>query len=84
MKMMPMPMKMIPCRSDYPDSISISDWARELAFRLGRQNPAQHQFDDLEGRDLLHGGFREYRYGFAVMNLGLRALAREPSQHSLA
>jgi len=35
--------------------------------------------DDLEGRDLLHAGRAGCRYGFAALNHGLEAMAKEAS-----
>jgi hypothetical protein len=40
--------------------------------------------DDLEGRDLLHGGRAGRRYSFAALNLGLEPIAKEASASCLA
>jgi hypothetical protein len=37
--------------------------------------PGDIQFDDLEGRDLLHAGRAGCRDGFAALNHGLEAMA---------
>jgi hypothetical protein len=39
--------------------------------------PIRTQFDDLECRELLHGGGSRYRDGFGALNLGLQAAARD-------
>src|SRR6266446_7073572 len=37
--------------------VAVPSYAKK-SRRVGRQDPGEHQFDDLEGRDLLHAGCR--------------------------
>src|SRR5215469_3727410 len=46
------------------------------ACRVRRQNPDGVQFDDFECRDLLHPGSSAFPNGWATLNLGLHAIAR--------